>query len=130
MSAGAADSSVLWPFAFRLERSGRAAARVAKRKDGVPCENMTLPDVIRAVLTEPISQTVLTVRMRGAEFDSSMNDRVLRQVVGEELREGGFRKEGEKWVVAGEPSEGMPLSYRRWSCANRIQNVLDGGRLE
>ena len=69
----------------------------------MPFENMTLPEVIRAILTEPMTQTELVVRMREAGFDSTMDNRVLRNVVGEELRTPGNwfqRVDGGKWVVA------------------------------
>jgi hypothetical protein len=66
--------------------------------DRLPFENMTLPEVMRAVLTEPMTQTELTVRMREAGYDSTMENRVLRNVVGEELRRGGFRRHSNgKW---------------------------------
>ncbi len=71
--------------------------RVGAEVDRLPFEDMTLVEVIRAVLTEPMTQTELTVRMREAGYDSTMDNRVLRNVVGEELRSGGFTKEGGKW---------------------------------
>ncbi len=42
-------------------------------------------------------RTEVTVWMRAAGFNSTMDDRMLRRVVGEVLRAGGFRREGQKW---------------------------------
>ena len=73
--------------------------RVGAEVDKLPFEDMTLLEVIRTVLVEPMTQTELTVRMREAGFDSTMDDRTLRNVVGEELRRGGFANHSGKWAV-------------------------------
>ena len=63
----------------------------------LPFEDMTLAEVIRAVLTEPMTQTELVVRMLEAGYQSTMSKPHLRNAVGVELRRGGFRSEGGKW---------------------------------
>ena len=70
---------------------------------------MTLPEVMRAVLTEPMTQAELAVTDAQAGFDSTMDNRMLRNVVGEELRLGGFRKEGAKWTGGCRP--GVSQAY-------------------
>jgi DNA-binding transcriptional ArsR family regulator len=72
----------------------RVGADVAK----LPFEDMTLPEVIRAVLTRPMTQTELTVRMLEAGYETTMSKPVLRNAVGVELRKCGYRNDGGKWV--------------------------------
>ncbi len=62
-------------------------------------EDMTLPEVIRAVLDRPMTQTELAVRMLEAGYDTTMEPRALRNAVGVELRKGGFRSEAGKWAA-------------------------------
>jgi hypothetical protein len=66
----------------------------------LPFEGMTLAEVIRAVLTKPMTQTELVVRMVEAGYDSTMTKPALRNAVGVELRKGGFGNEGGKWTPA------------------------------
>ena len=72
----------------------RVGADVAK----LPFEDMTLPEVIRAVLTQPMTQTELVVRMLEAGYETTMSKPMLRNAVGVELRKDGFGCEGGKWL--------------------------------
>jgi hypothetical protein len=73
--------------------------RVGAEVDKLPFEDMTLPEVMQAVLTEPMRPTELAVRIREAGYHTTMTDRVFRNAVSEELRRGAFVKEGAKWAV-------------------------------
>ena len=63
----------------------------------IPFEDMTLPEVIRAVLTHPMRQTELVVAMLEQGYETTMTRNALRDAVGVELRKGTFRNEGGKW---------------------------------
>jgi hypothetical protein len=63
-----------------------------------PFGDMTLAQVMRAVLVEPMMATELTVRMLEAGYETTMGKKALRNAVGAELRNGGFIQEGAKWV--------------------------------
>jgi len=71
--------------------------RVGAEVPQLPFEDMTLPEVIRAVLTQPMSATELTVRMLEAGYQTAMTKAGLRTAVGVVLRKGGFVKEGGRW---------------------------------
>jgi hypothetical protein len=51
---------------------------------------MTVVDVIRAVLVEPLTATELAVRMVEAGYQTTMGKKALRDAVGVVVRGGGF----------------------------------------
>jgi hypothetical protein len=63
-----------------------------------PFGDMTLAQVIRAVLTEPLTATELTVRIVEADYESTMSKKALRDAVGVVRRGGGFTRQGAKWT--------------------------------
>jgi hypothetical protein len=75
----------------------RAGAKVPKR----PFEGMTLAAVVREVLTKPMNQTELTVRILEGGYSTITSRKALRKQIGELLAMpgSGFRKEGAKWAV-------------------------------
>jgi len=72
----------------------------------IPFEDMTLPEVIRAVLTRPMNQTELVVAMLEQGYETTMTRNTLRDAVGVELREGAVKGEGGKWML---PPAKMPV---------------------
>jgi len=64
----------------------------------IPFEDMTLPEVIRAVLTRPMTQTELVVTMLAQGYETTMTRNALRDAVGMELRKGAVKGDGGKWT--------------------------------
>lgn len=63
-----------------------------------PFGDMTLRQVIAAVLTHPMTQTEIVVRMLEAGYETTMKRGALRNAVGTELRKGGFKADAVgKW---------------------------------
>jgi hypothetical protein len=76
--------------------------RVGAEVDRLPFEDMTLPEVIRAVLTEPMNQTELAVPILERGYRTTMANRTFRNVVGEVLRTkgSGFKRDAAgRWSV-------------------------------
>jgi hypothetical protein len=65
-----------------------------------PFRDMPLRDVIKVVLTKPMTGTELTMAILAAGYHSTQSRHGLRQHVLVELRKGGFTKSGEKWAGA------------------------------
>ena len=77
-------------------------ARMGVSTEPLPFEDMTLPEVIVAVLGDgAMTQTELAVAMLEAGYETTMGRKQLRDAVGVELRKGEFRKDGGKWVGVG-----------------------------
>jgi hypothetical protein len=74
-------------------------ARVGVPVPPVPFQDMTLRDVVGAMLTHPMRQTELVVAMLEAGYETSMTPQALRDAVGVELRKGPFMSDGGKWAV-------------------------------
>jgi hypothetical protein len=77
--------------------------RADAKMPALPFEDMTLPEVIRAVLTEPMTQTELAVKILEDGYHTTMTKWCFRRVVGDALRvEGGrFKRDGSgKWARA------------------------------
>jgi hypothetical protein len=74
-------------------------ARVGALVPALPFEDMRLVEVMRAVLTRPMTQTELAVALLEAGYQTAMEPRALRTAVGVELRRGGFANQGGKWVA-------------------------------
>jgi hypothetical protein len=81
-------------------RERASYARVGVPVTESPFGDMTLAQVIRAVLTCPMTATELTVRMLEAGYETTMGKKALRDAVGVELRKGGFSNQGGKWAAA------------------------------
>jgi len=77
----------------------RAGANVPKR----PFEGQSLAVVMRQVLTKPMSQTELAIRILEAGYHTTMSKKAFRKQVGEMLAMpgNGFVKDGAKWEWAG-----------------------------
>lgn len=73
-------------------------------RDGVkasvaPTGDMKLKDVIRAVLLRPMTTTEVAVSVMEAGYHSTMAKTALRNHITRELRHGGFKRDGAKWVA-------------------------------
>ncbi len=88
----------------------RAGANVPKR----PFEGMTLTAVLRGVLTKPMNQTELTVRILEGGYSTITSRKALRKQIGELLAMpgSGFVKDGEKWTALEEGSSSRPAWIR------------------
>jgi hypothetical protein len=83
----------------RLRKATLRERAVYARADfGTEGESRPLRAVIAEVLTRPMTLTELTVAVVEAGHKSSTNGRQLRNQVARELREDGFRRDGERWV--------------------------------
>jgi hypothetical protein len=66
-----------------------------------PLADATLADVIRMVLTRPMTTTEVMVAVVEAGYRSSMPKTQLRSHVGRELRAGPWQRDGGKWTRSG-----------------------------
>lgn len=64
-----------------------------------PLDDMTLVQVIRQVLTRPMSTTEVVVAVVEAGYQSTMRKGNLRNHVARTLAKGGFGRDGAKWVA-------------------------------
>jgi hypothetical protein len=82
-------------------------ARVGVVVEPLPFEDMTLREVIAAILKDrPLRQTELAVVMLEAGYRTTMDVRALRTAVGVELRRGPFEKCADgRWRAIGSISE-------------------------
>jgi len=75
-------------------------ARLGVETEPLAFEDMTLPEVVEAVLSQrPLTQTELVVAMMEAGYETTMTQKALRDAVGVVLRGDPkqFRSEGRKW---------------------------------
>jgi hypothetical protein len=75
-------------------------ARVGVQVAPLPFQDLTLGQVIKAVLVRPMTATELVVAMLEAGYETSMTPNALRNAVGVELRK-AFKRDGAKWQSAG-----------------------------
>ncbi len=64
----------------------------------VPLDDMTLEQTMHKALTRPMTSTELTVAVIEAGYQTAMKPNTLRSVVMRLLRQGGFKRDGGKWV--------------------------------
>ena len=77
----------------------RERAVYARADLGDEGESRPLRDYLADVVVKPMTVTEIAVAVREAGFRTTMTGRALRGYVTQELREGEFRREGEKWRV-------------------------------
>jgi hypothetical protein len=64
-----------------------------------PFEDVTLSQAIRSILTKPLNETEITVRLREQEFPTEQTNGTFRACVLAELRKGFRRDKSGKWHV-------------------------------
>lgn len=84
-----------------LRRVRRASAheRASYARADLPIkeDNRTLRDVIAAIVTRPMTLTEICVAVTESGYRTSQKGRHLRNSVACELREAGYRLDGERW---------------------------------
>ncbi len=88
----------------RLKRATAREPAVYSRADlpvkVVPLGDKTLQEVIRGVVTRPMTVTEVAVAVKESGYKSEMSNGNLRSHVRRLLVQGGFRQEGGKWTLA------------------------------
>lgn len=87
----------------RLKRATQSSYTVYVRAEVPvmiqPLDDMPLREVIRSVLTRPMTAGEIMVAVTEAGYRSVMAPRKLQMHVGAVLRKGGFTKVGERWAA-------------------------------